>query len=189
MGFRQERVKCSACMSHTPRTYHHASSRHHRRAADDPRSSDSNHARAHHRRRAHAHTHAALDGVGAAGGRVGGELTVRIVDAPEATELNARYRGVDRPTNVLSFPFDTPAGVDVALLGDVVICAPVVAREASEQGKTPEAHFAHMVVHGILHLAGYDHEHASEAQRMEALERGVLASLGYPDPYRERASS
>lgn len=111
------------------------------------------------------------------------ELTVRVVDEPEGATLNARYRGRDGATNVLSFPFESPPGLDLPLLGDVVICAPVVAREAHAQGKPPEAHWAHMVVHGALHLSGHDHQRDDEAARMEALERDILAWLGFPDPY------
>lgn len=111
------------------------------------------------------------------------EVTVRIVDEPESAELNARYRGRQGPTNVLSFPFEAPPGVPTTLIGDLVVCAPVVAREAKAQGKTPDAHWAHMLVHGMLHLQGHDHLEAAEAERMEALEREILAGLGYGDPY------
>lgn len=113
----------------------------------------------------------------------GAELTVRIVDEAEGARLNRTYRGRNGPTNVLSFPFERPAGVPCALLGDVVVCAPVVAREALEQGKALRAHWAHMVVHGILHLLGYDHEREEEALIMESLEAAILARLGFPDPY------
>jgi probable rRNA maturation factor len=112
-----------------------------------------------------------------------GEVTLRIVDARESADLNTRYRHRSGPTNVLSFPFDPPPGVPTALLGDVVICAPVVAREALEQGKPLAAHWAHMVVHGLLHLLGYDHLAPEEAKEMEAREREILAGLGYADPY------
>jgi probable rRNA maturation factor len=111
------------------------------------------------------------------------ELSIRIVTPSESRRLNARYRGSDKPTNVLSFPCPAPAGLKLALLGDLVICAQVVAREAREQGKRAEAHWAHMTVHGVLHLLGYDHVRKREAGRMEALERKILARLGYPDPY------
>lgn len=118
-----------------------------------------------------------------AGRREEAEVTVRIVDEAESAELNSTYRKKQGPTNVLSFPFEAPPGVELPLLGDIVICAPVVAREAREQGKTPEAHWAHMVVHGAFHLLGYDHIEPAEAEAMEALEKAVLAGLGYPNPY------
>jgi len=121
------------------------------------------------------------------------ELTIRLVDIDESAALNDRYRGRGGPTNVLSFPFEAPealAGLPAAeddalgaLIGDLVVCAPVVAREAREQGKPSEAHWAHMVVHGVLHLLGYDHDDPDEAARMETLETAVLAALGFPPPY------
>jgi probable rRNA maturation factor len=111
------------------------------------------------------------------------EVVLRFVDAQESRMLNRDYRGKDRPTNVLSFTFEPPPGLDDPHLGDLVICTEVVEREAREQGKTPEAHYAHMVVHGLLHLQGYDHEEAEEAQRMEALEIEILCRLGYDNPY------
>lgn len=113
------------------------------------------------------------------------ELTIRVVDEAEGAELNARFRGREGPTNVLSFPFEAPPGVELPLLGDIVICAPVVARQAREQDKAEEAHWAHMVVHGVLHLLGFDHRDEAEAAGMEALETEILAQLGYPDPYRD----
>jgi len=106
------------------------------------------------------------------------ELTIRIVDAAESAELNRRYRHRSGPTNVLSFPFEAPPGIELPLLGDLVICAPVVAREAAAQGKPAAAHWAHMVVHGILHLLGYDHLEEEEAAGMEALETVILARMG-----------
>ena len=109
-----------------------------------------------------------------------GEITVRIVGASEARRLNLRYRGEDHATNVLSFPYALSRRV---VQGDVVLCAPVIAREARSQGKTLEAHFAHMTVHALLHLQGYDHARRGAAARMEALEKKVLTKLGYPDPY------
>ena len=117
---------------------------------------------------------------------VRGELTVRIVDERESAELNARYRGKAGPTNVLSFPAEPPAlgsGDELLPYGDVVICAAVVVREAREQGKPLAAHWAHMVVHGALHLQGYDHENRRDAGIMEARERALLNDLGFPDPY------
>ena len=110
------------------------------------------------------------------------ELTIRIVNEAESTALNETYRHKQGPTNVLSFPFEAPPEVESALLGDIVICAPVVLREAVVQGKTPEAHWAHLVAHGVLHLLGYDHDEA-QAEAMESLEIRILAGLGYPDPY------
>ncbi len=111
------------------------------------------------------------------------ELVIRLVDEAESRELNRTYRGKDSPTNVLSFPFEAPAEVPLPLLGDLVICAPVVAREAREQGKALEAHWAHMVIHGLLHLLGYDHQTDEEAQSMESRERDLMQRLHFPDPY------
>jgi probable rRNA maturation factor len=113
------------------------------------------------------------------------EVSVRIVDAEEGQALNLQYRGRDYATNVLSFPVELPPGVDLPLIGDLVICAPVVAREAAEQGKKPADHWAHLTVHGTLHLLGYDHIDEAEAEAMEALETKVLAGLGITDPYIE----
>lgn len=117
------------------------------------------------------------------------ELAIRIVDEEEGRDLNLHYRGKDKPTNVLSFPAEMPEGLpegmDWPLLGDLVICAPVVAREAREQGKPLAAHYAHMTVHGTLHLLGWDHEEHPDAERMEQREREILATLGVPDPYVE----
>ena len=108
------------------------------------------------------------------------EVTVRFVDADEGRMLNHEYRGKDYPTNVLSFPYAR----EPVVLGDLVVCPPVVLREAGEQGKAPLAHFAHLIVHGMLHLQGHDHETgAADADRMEALEREIMAALGFPDPY------
>ena len=112
------------------------------------------------------------------------EMTIRLVDEAEGRELNHTWRHKDYATNVLSFPADVPDEfLDIPLLGDLVICVPVVEREALEQGKTPEAHWAHLVIHGCLHLLGYDHLEDEEAEEMEALERELLAELGHPDPY------
>jgi probable rRNA maturation factor len=113
-------------------------------------------------------------------GPQGGQITVRIVDSEEGQALNRDYRGKDYATNVLSFPYDT----DPIVCGDLVICAPVVEREAQEQGKPLHAHYAHLVVHGLLHLQGYDHETGEQdAIEMESRERIVLQSLGFDDPY------
>jgi probable rRNA maturation factor len=128
------------------------------------------------------------------------DLTIRVVGAAESRRLNRTWRGKDKPTNVLSFPADFPephpgragagraaaarASADNATpLGDLAICAPVVAREAREQGKMSTAHWAHMVIHGVLHLLGYDHENDRDAELMEAREVKLLARFGYPDPY------
>jgi probable rRNA maturation factor len=114
------------------------------------------------------------------------ELTIRIVDEDEARELNNTWRHKDYATNVLSFPADIPDGLlDIPLLGDLVICAAVVAREAAEQEKALQAHWAHLVIHGCLHLLGYDHIEDAEAGEMETLERNLLAELGHPDPYND----
>ncbi len=112
-------------------------------------------------------------------------MTLRIVAAAEGRRLNRQWRGKDKPTNVLSFPAGEPLapGDEAVSLGDIVICAPVIRREAGEQGKTLRAHWAHMVVHGVLHLLGYDHESERDAVIMEALERELLADRGFPDPY------
>ncbi|MFK0089016.1 rRNA maturation RNase YbeY [Pseudomonas sp. NPDC090755] len=112
------------------------------------------------------------------------EMTIRLVDEAEGRELNHTYRHKDYATNVLSFPADVPDDLlDIPLLGDLVICVAVVEREAAEQGKSLEAHWAHLVIHGCLHLLGYDHIEDDEAEEMEALERTLLAELGHPDPY------
>lgn len=111
------------------------------------------------------------------------EVTIRLVDEAESHELNLTYRGKDKPTNVLSFPFEAPPGIELPLLGDLIICRQVVEQEAEEQGKSVDAHWAHMVVHGTLHLLGYDHIEDEEAEEMEALETEIMLALGYPDPY------
>jgi probable rRNA maturation factor len=115
------------------------------------------------------------------------DLAIRIVDSREGRSLNRHYRGKDYATNVLSFPAELPEGlpedVRLPLLGDLVLCAPVIAREAREQGKPLNAHYAHMTVHGALHLLGWNHEDDTEAECMERLEREILASLGIADPY------
>lgn len=120
------------------------------------------------------------------GHREQAELSVRIVDEDESQELNAQYRHQDKPTNVLSFPADLPPELELPLLGDLVICAPVVSREAAEQHKTLTAHWAHMMVHGTLHLLGYDHIDDDEAETMEQLETRILLDLGFPAPYETR---
>ena len=113
------------------------------------------------------------------------DLAIRVVDSKEGLALNRHYRGKDCATNVLSFPAELPAGVDLPmpLLGDLVICAPVVVKEAKEQGKELNAHFAHLTIHGVLHLLGMDHVDEREAVAMEQLEREILAGLGYDNPY------
>jgi probable rRNA maturation factor len=113
-------------------------------------------------------------------------VTIRIVDEVESNDLNLTYRGKDKPTNVLSFPFECPPGVeDFPLLGDLIICRQVVEQEASEQQKTLESHWAHMVIHGSLHLLGYDHIEDDEAEEMEALEKEFMHTLNFPDPYKD----
>ena len=109
----------------------------------------------------------------------GGEVTIRLVDADEGQTLNNEYRGKDYATNVLSFPYDT----EPVVRGDLVICPSVVAREAAEQNKPLAAHYAHLTVHGMLHLQGWDHENDDDAQAMENEEKEILAAMGYPDPY------
>ncbi len=115
------------------------------------------------------------------------EVTLRIVDEPECADLNQAYRGKQGPTNVLSFEFDLPPDVELPErpLGDLVICAPVVAREAAEQGKTLAAHWAHMVIHGMLHLQGFDHILDNDAEIMESLETQLMLQLGFPAPYED----
>jgi probable rRNA maturation factor len=109
-----------------------------------------------------------------------GEITVRFVDTQEGCELNQAWRGKAYATNVLSFPYETRP----VLMGDLVLCWPVVQREALEQGKTVEAHCAHLVIHGLLHLCGHDHEDETQAAEMEGIEQDAMTKLGYPDPYR-----
>jgi len=113
------------------------------------------------------------------------ELTIRLVESSESQQLNHTYRGKDKPTNVLSFPFEAPAEIDLPLLGDLIICVDVVEKEALEQNKSLEAHWAHMVIHGCLHLLGYDHIIDEEAEEMESLETQLLEHLGFSDPYKE----
>ena len=108
-----------------------------------------------------------------------GQVAIRLVDEDEGQRLNNEYRGKGHATNVLSFPYET----EPLLMGDLVLCPPVVAREAAEQGKSLAAHYAHLTVHGMLHLRGWDHENEGAAQAMEDMEREILAALGFPDPY------
>jgi len=111
------------------------------------------------------------------------ELTIRIVGLDESQQLNHQYRDKDKPTNVLSFPFEVPEGIELNLLGDLVICAPVVEQEAKEQNKALISHWAHMVIHGCLHLLGFDHINDKDALAMESLEIAILATLSIADPY------
>lgn len=114
------------------------------------------------------------------------ELSIRLVDADESMTLNQTYRGKDAPTNVLSFPFDAPIPLSPRLLGDLVLCVPVVAQEAAAQGKLLEHHWAHLVVHGCLHLLGYNHLEDNEAEQMEILEITILQTLNIGNPYLEQ---
>lgn len=111
------------------------------------------------------------------------EITVRLVDEVEIHALNLTYRGKDKPTNVLAFPLEVPPEIKLTSLGDLVICRQVVEYEAKQQKKVLEAHWAHMVVHGSLHLLGYDHILEIETIKMESLETAIMKNLGYPDPY------
>jgi len=111
------------------------------------------------------------------------ELTIRIVDIEESQHLNSQYRNKHKPTNVLSFPFEVPEGIEINLLGDLVICADVVKQEANEQNKITNSHWAHLVIHGCLHLLGYDHITEDEALEMETIEIKLLSTLGIDNPY------
>ena len=115
------------------------------------------------------------------------EMTIRIVDKKESAKLNANYRHKNKPTNVLSFPFDLPkeAFKNSPLLGDIIICAEVVNQEAQEQHKSPHAHWAHMVIHGVFHLLGFDHQTKRDAKVMESLEIKIMQTLGFANPYEE----
>lgn len=113
-----------------------------------------------------------------------GAVCIRLVDAAESAELNGQYRHKSGPTNVLSFPDEVDLPGE-RIWGDIVVCVPLVHGEAAEQGKTGAAHFAHLVVHGVLHLLGYDHQSAAEAEQMESLEKGILGRFGIADPYGE----
>jgi probable rRNA maturation factor len=117
------------------------------------------------------------------GKRKNAEITVRIVGNRESRSLNSTWRNLDKPTNVLSFPLSGLERRTGVLNGDIVVCAPLVAREAREQGKTGKAHWAHLVVHGTLHLIGYDHDNDADAKTMEAVEVRVLRNLGFGNPY------
>lgn len=116
------------------------------------------------------------------------ELSVRLVEVSESTELNETYRGKAGPTNVLSFPFEAPIPMELRLLGDLVICRAVVESEATQQNKAVNDHWAHMVIHGCLHLLGYDHIETDEAEQMEAIEKTILQSLNIDNPYRDQES-
>ncbi|MES1926198.1 metal-binding heat shock protein [Salinisphaera sp. T31B1] len=131
---------------------------------------------------------AALAAAGFSPGEAVVELSVRLVDECESAELNGAWRDKPRATNVLSFPAEVSLP-GLAVLGDLVICLPVVEREAAAQSKPAQAHFVHMIVHGVLHLLGYDHIGDDEAEHMEALERRIMTTLGFDDPYSERASA
>ncbi len=113
------------------------------------------------------------------------EVVVRIVDEQESAQLNCQYRQKNAPTNILSFPVEIPEGIDLNLLGDLVICAPVLEREALEQGKPLSNHWAHILIHGVLHLLSYDHINDDEADEMETKEISILSTLNIPNPYLE----
>lgn len=120
------------------------------------------------------------------GGRTAdAELTVRLVEPQEIQSLNALYRHIDKPTNILSFPFECPEEVELPLIGDLIVCMQVLRREAEEQGKSVEEHFAHLIVHGCLHLIGYDHIEPQDAKIMEPLEVKAVMALGYDNPYKD----
>ncbi len=113
-------------------------------------------------------------------------VALKVVGEEESKALNSEFRGKDNSTNILSFPMQMPEGAELPILGDLALCATVVAREAASQDKHFHAHWAHMLVHGVLHLQGYDHVDDKEAEEMEALEREILEELGYPDPYKQQ---
>lgn len=113
------------------------------------------------------------------------ELTIRLVNADESRQLNHQYRQKDNPTNILSFPFEVPEGIELNLLGDLVICSEIVIQEAKEQTKNVNDHWAHLVIHGCLHLLGYDHVEENEAIEMESIETTLLSTLGIDNPYQE----
>lgn len=116
------------------------------------------------------------------------ELTIRVVDAPEMITLNEKYRHKSGTTNVLSFPADISPAFNLSILGDIIICAPVIEQEAAEQNKEIYSHWALMVVHGSLHLLGFDHQHEDDAQEMESLETKILTKLGFPPPYGQKVT-
>lgn len=120
-----------------------------------------------------------------ANSRINDEITIRVVEPEESQDLNDRYRNKKKPTNVLSFPSTVPPELEVPLLGDLVICAQLVASEAKEQNKNETAHWAHLTIHGTLHLLGYDHIDEQEAEQMETLETELMTELGFPSPYAE----
>lgn len=111
-------------------------------------------------------------------------ISMQIVASDEMQELNKNYRGKDKPTNVLSFPMEMPADIGINILGDLALCVEVIEQEAEQQGKSSEAHWAHMVVHGVLHLQGYDHVEDEEAEIMEAQEIEIMKGLGFDNPYK-----
>lgn len=125
-------------------------------------------------------------GAAVEGYRDDAELTIRVVDDAESAQLNTTYRQKAGATNVLSFPFEPPPGVEMALLGDIVICAPIVRQQAREQSKSLNSHWAHMVVHGALHLLGFNHKKENDAEEMEAIEARILSRLGFDNPYASR---
>jgi len=114
------------------------------------------------------------------------ELTIRLVEVQESQQLNQQYRGKDKPTNVLSFPFEVPEEIELDLLGDLIICTKVVEQEAKQQHKVLHTHWAHLVIHGCLHLLGYDHINEQDAEEMEKLEVQLLSTLNISDPYIEQ---
>ena len=115
------------------------------------------------------------------------EIVIRLVDDAESSALNQQYRHKQGPTNILSFPFEAPDGMQMDLLGDLVICAPLIEKEAAEQNKLTENHWAHITIHGVLHLIGYDHIEEAEAEEMEALEIKLLSMLNIANPYQEES--
>jgi len=119
---------------------------------------------------------------------VDSEIVIRLVDNEESADLNQQYRHKSGPTNILSFPFEAPEGIDMDLLGDLVVCAPLIAEEARQQGKPLLHHWAHITIHGVLHLLGYDHIEDGEADEMEALEIVLLNQLEIPNPYQEEST-